>query len=55
MYVGSGACVNNRVIKTEHNIHNCFPIYVLNTLIKMSTECLITIDDEYYEYITLLS
>jgi hypothetical protein len=35
MYVGSGAYVNNRVIKTEHNIHNCFPIYVvLNTLIK---------------------
>lgn len=34
MYVGSDAYVNNCVIKTEHNIHNCFPIYVLNTLIK---------------------
>lgn len=34
MYVGSGAYVNNRVIKTEHNIHNCFTIYVLNTLTK---------------------
>ena len=22
MYVGSGAYVNNRVIKTEHNTHN---------------------------------
>lgn len=52
MYVGSGACVNNCVIKTEHNIHNCFPICVLNTLIK-NTEYLITID-EYYECITLM-
>lgn len=40
----SGACVNNCVIKTEHNIHNCFPICVLNTLIK-NTEYLITIDE----------
>lgn len=56
MYVGSGACVNNRVIKTEHNIHNCFPIYVLNTLIKKWVpKYLITIDEEYYEYIILLS
>ena len=34
MYVGSGAYVNNRVVKTEHNIHNCFHFCALNTLLK---------------------
>ena len=34
MYVGSGAHVNNRVIKTEHKIHNCFHFYALNTVIE---------------------
>lgn len=48
MYVGSGAHVNNRVIKTEHKIHNCFHFYTL-LLSKMSTEYLIIIDEEYYE------